>query len=175
MTLPENWKTEIARIVHWKQIAAEHDTQHALPWSLPKAGAQPDHIREAENKLGVIFSPDFKEFLALANGWNGFYVLIDLFGTQDFLSGRAGKVRDRTEVAEFVAQCGLSTMDVVPIGASDAELDVFLLVSQASTVLPGTVLWWANEEIDRYPTFREFLGAMVNYNAQIANKLVRRK
>jgi hypothetical protein len=174
MTTPAEWKAEIARIVHWKQLAAEHDKRRALSWNLPKVGAKPDQIVQAEKKIGAPFSAEFKELLSLANGWKGFCVLTDLFGTEDFLNGRAEEVRERPELKDFVEHSTFAAADVVPIGGSDAELDVYLLISPRSTVMPNAVLWWANEEVDRYATFREFFAAMVNYNAQIANKLAQR-
>lgn len=174
MTTPTEWKTEITRIMHWKQIAAKHDKYHALSWNIPRVCAKPEEIVEAETRIGVPFSTQFKELLLLMNGWKGFYILIDLFGTEDFLAGRSTKIWERPEIKEYIIHSGFSTNDIIPIGASDAELDVFLLVSPRSTKGAGTVLWWAGEEIDRFPTFRDFFSAMVNYNAQVANKLGQR-
>jgi hypothetical protein len=174
MTTPTEWKTEIARIVHWKQIAAQHDKRRALPWSLPKLGAKPEQILQAEATAGAPFSAEFKELLLLANGWKGFYILIDLFGTEDFITGRSEEVNQRPEIRDYVVRSGFVASHVVPIGASNAELDVFLMVSPTSTTDPGAVLWWANEEIDRFATFRDFFAAMVNYNAQVANNLAQR-
>jgi hypothetical protein len=175
MTTPAEWKAEITRIIHWKQFAAQHDKRHALLWNLPKVGAGPDQIDLAEAKVGAPFSDEYKELLALANGWEGFFILTDLFGTEDFLNGRAEEVRNRPELKDFLERSVFTVADVVPIGASDKELDVYLLISPRSAVMPNAVLWWANEEVDRYPTFREFFAAMVNYNARIANKLAQQE
>lgn len=174
MTTPAEWKSEIARIVHWKQFAAEHDSNRAIPWNLPRVGANLDQIDLAETKVNMPFSAEYKQLLSLANGWKGFCIWTDLFGTEDFLSGRAEEVRNRPEVKDFLERSPFAAADVVPIGASDKELDVYLLVSPRSAVMPNAVVWWANEEVDRYATFREFFAAMVNYNARIANKLARR-
>lgn len=170
--MPDEWKTEIARIVHWKQVAAEHDKKKALPWHLPEVGASADALTRVEAKLGVALSDEYRSFLSLANGWKGFYVLVDLFGTDDFLSGRADELAQRPEIESYLEENGLVGKQVIPIGGSNLEIDAFLLVSPASAVLPGVVLWWAGEEIDRYKSFRDFFGAMVNYNAQIAQKMV---
>jgi len=171
---PDHWKTEIARIVHWKQIAAQHDKKQALPWHLPEVGAPKDAVARAESELSAPFSDEYRSFLSLANGWKGFYVLIDLFGTDDFLSGRADEVTQRPEIESYLSKNGLTRKHVIPIGASSLEIDAFLLVSPASAIFPGAILWWAGEEIDCYSSFREFLGAMVNYNALIAQKMVQR-
>src|SRR6266581_4706231 len=154
MTLAD-WRAEISRIVHWKQISAEHDKLKALPWHLPKAGASEEQIARAESFLGTKFSPELKEFLTFANGWEGFHVLIDLFGTNDFLSGRAHQVLRRPELAEFIVNQGWSPGEATPIGASNFDLDVFLHISPDSSVLPGGVVWFASEEVDRYNAFHE--------------------
>lgn len=169
--MPNDWKAEIARIVHWKQVAAEHDKNHVLPWHLPRVGASPDRIADAEAATGVRFSPEFKEFLAHADGWPGFYVLTDLFGTQDFQSGRAKAAAQRPELQEFLRGQGVGNTEAVVIGGSDLDLDVFIHFAPDSGLLPGGVLWFAAEEIDRYPTFSAFFSAMVNYNARIAQKM----
>ena len=166
-----DWKIEIARIAYWKQVAADHDTKKALPWHLPRVGAKPKSILLAENAVGISFPQQFKEFLGYADGWQGFHVLTDLFGTNDFLEGRSKSVRQRPELASFLEARDLSETEVVPIGASDFDLDVFLLFSNDSKMLPGGVLWFANEEVDRYGSFADFFSAMVNYNAKIAQKL----
>lgn len=169
-----DWKAEITRVVYWKQIAAEHDTNKALRWHLPKLGATAEEISRAERASGRVFSSEFREFLSHANGWPGFYVLVDLFGTADFVNGRALKVLERPELASFIRESGWRIEDVAPIGASELDVDVFLHISPASTALPGGVVWFAHEEIDRYATFHEFFAAMVNYNARIAGKLSQR-
>jgi SMI1/KNR4 family protein SUKH-1 len=174
MTLAD-WKAEISRIVHWKQISAENDKLKALPWHLPKVGASEEDVAHAEAFMGTKFSSELKEFLTLANGWKGFHVLTDLFGTDDFLSGRAHEVLRRPELAEFITAQGWSRGEATPIGASDLDLDVFLHISPESSVLPGGVVWFASEEVDRYLTFHDFLSAMVNYNARVANKLAQRR
>lgn len=166
-----DWKAEIARTWHWKQIAAAHDKAGALPCKLPRVGARPEEIASAEHAVGRVFPAEFKEFISLANGWQGFYVLTDLFGTPDFMNGRSQKALERPEVSEFVLENGWKLEEVVAIGASDLDVDVFLLITEEAGNLPGGVVWLAGEEVDRYPTFHEFFGSMVNYNARIANKL----
>jgi hypothetical protein len=157
--------------VYWKQCAAEHDKGKALPWHLPRVGAKPQSIAAAEHAVGVSFPAQFKEFLSYADGWEGFYVFTDLFGTKEFLEGKPKKVLQRPELLAFLRTKKLNEREVVPIGASEIDLDVFLLFSATSEMFPGGVLWFASEEVDRYSSFSEFFSAMVNYNARIANKM----
>jgi hypothetical protein len=169
-----NWKAEISRIVHWKQVAAEHDRNKALPWYLPRVAAKREDILSVESKLGVKFPDEFAEFLELANGWQGFHVLTDLFGLQELNDGKSQLVLQRPELRELLRVAGINEQHAIVIGASDLDLDVFVLVSSDSLVLPGGVIWFASEEVDRYETFADFFSAMVNYNARIAQKMVER-
>lgn len=166
-----DWKAEIARIVYWKQAAAEHDYANALPWKLPRVGATSQAIAEAERALGHKLPRQFREFLALADGWQGFYVSTDLFGTPELIAHRWQNAMERPELQEFMSRNSLQPMDVTAIGASDLDLDVFLLVNDDAETLPGAVLWFAGQEVDRYASFSDFFAAMVNYNARIASRL----
>lgn len=171
--MTNDWKVEISRIVYWKQIAADHDKQKLLPWHFPRVGATPENIAMAEQVVGTKFSQQFKDFLSCADGWQGFYILTNLFGTKEFLEGKSKAVLKRPELATFLEANHLQESEVVPIGASDFELDVFLNFSQDSKLLPGGILWFANEEVERFESFAEFLSAMVNYNAKIAQKMAK--
>ena len=166
-----DWKEEISRVVYWKQIAADHDKMKALSWHLPNVGARPENIALAQKGVGTEFSEEFKEFLIYADGWQGFHISTDLFGTKEFLEGRSKFICQRPELMAFLKANNLSETDVVPIGASDLDLDIFLHFSPNSTTLPGGVLWFANEEVDRYGSFAEFFSSMVNYNARVAQKM----
>lgn len=72
---------------------------------------------------------------------------------------------------QYIASLGLQEEVVIPIGSSKADMDVFILVSERSSKNAGEVLWLAGSEVERYPDFREFFEAMVNYNAELAQRL----
>jgi hypothetical protein len=165
-----DWKAEIVRLVQCKQLIHERDNQGALPWHLPAVAASADRIAAAEQGARSLFPASYRDFLAHANGWKGFYLLVDLFGTGDLIAGGSQRVLARPEVSAFVEAQGLNGQ-VTAIGASDHETDVFLLVAPSAATLPGGVIWWAGEEIDRFEDFFAFFTAMVAYNARIAEKL----
>ena len=121
--------------------------------------------------MGRSFPAAYREFLSLADGWKGFIVSTDLFGTEDFLNGRALEVRNRPDVREYIHTLGLQEEAVIPIGASGTDMDVFILVLEDTPSDAGEVLWLAGSEVERYQDFREFFEAMVNYNAELAQKL----
>lgn len=60
--------------------------------------------------------------------------------------------------------------EVIAIGASDFEVNVYLLVLDAATQRPGGIAWFDHEEVDRYESFGDFPAAMVDYSARIAEK-----
>jgi hypothetical protein len=169
--MPIDFKVEIARIAYWKQFATDYDKLGAYPRHSPRFGARPDQILAAQEIIGFEFPADYAEFLSLANGWKAFCVLTDLFGTDDFSVGRHVAEMERPELRLFTEKIGLASDTFVVIGASDFDLDVFLLFAPQSKLLPGGVLWFASEEIERYPSFSEFFSAMVNYNARVAQRL----
>lgn len=96
-----DWKADIARVVYWKQVAAEHDRANALPWKLPRVGATLQAIDAAERMLGRRLPIQFREFLAFADGWQGLHVATDLFGTPDFVGRRDQEVMRRPEVSKL--------------------------------------------------------------------------
>lgn len=166
-----DWKAEISRIVYWKQIIADNDKLHAYPWHLPRVGATADVIARAESAAGAQFSPQFEELLRHADGWPGFFITVDLFGTKEFLDGRHKRVLERPELLAFLDGLGLKEDEAIPIGATDYDLDVFLHISPRSKMLPGGVIWFANEEVERFGSVAEFFSSMVNHNAAIADRL----
>ena len=168
----EDWKLAVSRIAYWRQIAHDHDNLGAFPWHLPHVAADKSQIAEAEKAAGFDFPSEFRTLLSVINGWRGFYMGVDLFGTDDFISGRSSEVKRQDEISDFIRDAGFQGDDVIVIGASEEEIDTFILVSESNASLPGGVLWWAGDEIDRFAGCKAFFEAMVNYNAHIANKLV---
>lgn len=165
-----NWKAEIARIAYWKQVAAENDRDKALPWHLPRVGASRELISRAERALGIQFPGDYVEFLAHANGWAAFHVLTDLFSIDELVSRKRQSLSG--ELTGFLRTHGVVDGAFAVIGGSDADLDVFVLFSEASAFLPCGVLWFAADEVERYKSFSDFFSAMANYNAVIAQQLL---
>jgi cell wall assembly regulator SMI1 len=167
----DDMKAEIARIAYWKQVTAEHDKAKALPWHLPRIPAKPEEIDRAERALGQALPAEYREFLSLANGWEGFHVFTDLFGTVELMQQGHRAINERTELQEFLAASGWLSSEVLVIGASSLELDVFLIILDRAKTLPGGVVWFAQEEVDRFGSFGEFLSAMVGYSAQVAENM----
>jgi hypothetical protein len=171
MQIKHDWKAEIVRNVYWKQLIAERNQE--FPWHLPRVAAKSNSIEAAQNASGIEFSDPYRDFLAHADGWLGFYTWVDLFGTPEFSSGLSRNVLQRPSLLQLLPGCGLASQEVAAIGASDSVNDVFILVSMNSRTLPGGVVWFGDAEVERYETFVEFFGSMVNINAHLAEQLKR--
>jgi cell wall assembly regulator SMI1 len=158
-------------MAYWKQLATEHDKRHILPWHLPRVAAVDQAIVSAEKFSAFKFPEDYRNFLKYADGWLGFHISTDLFGTEEFLSGKAKRVLDRREINEYMRETGFVPSDYIPIGSSDVGLEVFLLISPNANKVPGGVIWFVSDEIERFQSFGEFFSSMVDYNVRIANKM----
>ena len=171
-----DWKSEIVRNCYWKQIA--HDADGALTWRVPKVAAKSEAITAAEHVLGFGFPGDYRDFLRHADGWPWFLNETDLFGTPDFLSGRAARFLQRPGLVGAMAKLGFQPREYIPIGAGDPEVDqeVFLLVRPGASILPGGVVWFDPEcvdgVLDKYASFEEFFVSVIGYNEIIAKKAV---
>lgn len=134
-------------MVQVKQAIAEADAKHGWQYQLPKVAATGEALREVEE--------------------------IDLFGVED-LTGSSAMVaaRQLTEALEPVAleEAGLLWAQLVPIGASGLDRDLFLMQIVEGVQVPP-VVWFSGGEIDRYQTFRDFVLAMIEYNAEDLKEL----
>jgi hypothetical protein len=164
-----HWPLAIVRICQWKEIAAEKAPDVFSPWSLPKLAAKPEAIAAAEAVVGFKFPEAYRGFLRHANGWDGAYVALNLFGTPDFLSGRAAEVLKRPGLVELLAKMGFAIGQYLVLGAGDPkyEADVILLIRPDNHLLPGGIVWINAEDISdshQFASFEDFFLALVDYN-----------
>jgi hypothetical protein len=164
-----DWPSEIVRGVLIQQRIEALDQARLWRRYLPEVAATEVELRQAEQRLGHPIEPQYRAFLAHANGWRWFYQAVDLFGTQQLLGASpmefARLQLGAVEGADFVAAVGMSKTDVLPIGASGHQGDLFLL-AQPWSHHPGTVSWYTGQLIERYPNFDEFFLAMLDYNRE---------
>lgn len=166
-----DWKSAIVKVAYWKQIAHDHDKTGAIPWHLPKKGALDSKILQVESTCSLVLPDSYKEFLSFANGWCGFYISTDLYGTEELRSERAREVLKRPELSEFLASLDIDIDNCICIGASEFDVDVFVMISASSRAYAGHVFWWAGEEVDRFSDFAEFFDSMISYNERIASRM----
>jgi hypothetical protein len=161
-----DWRPEIVRLVGIKQAIDDADTAGLWEYHLPKVGASDEDLEATEQHLGIRLDPDYRAFLGYANGWPSFIQSVDLFGTDDLRGGPrfdlANQMLDAVEPVVF-EQSRLERGAVLPIAASTVELDMFVMPVVDDQQVPP-VVWLAGYEIDRFPTFDDYVLAMIEYN-----------
>jgi len=161
-----DWKQRIVDLVLVKQKLAEVDTRGLWEHRLPAVAATEAKLRTVEAHIGEALDPSYRAFLLHADGWPAFYQTIDLFGSDDLMGGprfeHAVEMLNYVEDEVFIVS-GLVRGDLLPIAASQADLDLFV-IARGSATRPGVVVWLAGYEIDRFPSFDEYMLAMVDYN-----------
>lgn len=161
---------EILKMLQWKKIVSDAAKYNEYTWILPNEAAKRSQVRLAEEIVGFDFPPEYVDFLLIADGWTEFGVLTDLYGTKDFIEGRHISVLQSPELKEFVEELGLLHHDVTVVGSNAFDLNVFLLVSKRSPVLPGGVIWFDSGEVDRFVDFGQYFGSMTLYCEQSARR-----
>jgi len=158
-----------------KQRLQEVDEECLWPWHFPEVAATEEQLRSVETYLGHDLDVRYRLFLMHANGWQSFYHDVDLFGTEDLLGNlkmsRACKLLDA--IGDIPGKdYTLFRREVLPIAVSENDIDLFVIVLPPSP-LAGTILWLAGYEVDRFPNFDEYFLAMVDYNREEIQDLVR--
>lgn len=164
-----DWKAEIVRLATIKQDIAAADQRNALPWALPNVAATEADLEQAERVIGRSLPNGYRTFLSYANGWTGFCVLTDLFGTKDLVSERAQTAQARPDLFAFCKSNNLNVADCLVIGESPNDLNLFVIFQDQ----PEAVVWICVEEVDRYEKFQDFFIAMIAYNEQVLKRLTR--
>jgi hypothetical protein len=166
-----DWKLAIVTNFWQRQQAEIWWSGHVFPMGAPKVRASDEAIAQAERAANVKFPEDYKDFLRHADGWPGFCEDMDLFATADFLSGDATRQLARHPSAvQFMNGLGFTPSDYVAVGGARQGLDVFLLTAADSSKSPGEVIWYDDEQRDRWPSFSEFFSSMIAFNELLAQK-----
>ncbi|MDQ6798295.1 MAG: SMI1/KNR4 family protein [Actinomycetota bacterium] len=161
-----NWKQVIVDLVLLKQKLAEVDTEGLWEYHLPAVAATEAELAVVEAHIGESLDPSHRAFLLHADGWPAVHQTVDLFGSADLRGGprfvHATKMLGYID--DEVLEAGdLRRADLLPIAASPVDLNVFV-ITRRSAATPGVVVWFAGAEIDRFPTFDEYMLATLDYN-----------
>ena len=167
------WREAIAELIRLHQHIRDMDAENIWANELPRIPATAEDIHQAEQRLGIELDERFRDFLSVANGWRAFYQWVDLFGTDDLIGEpmrRAEMRLDELARAGVLSQSGVSREDVLPIamtregqGATTPDLFGIVLPTHQGA---GTVVWFSDEEVDRFSSFDEFYLAMLDYNRE---------
>jgi len=171
----DSWKDNIVTMIYVKQELMKQDVNGIWPHYFPEVAANDEDIRQAETSLGFEIDQCYSEFLKTANGWKGFFQTVDLFGTNELSNPTI--MQYVFSLLNAVEECvvestGFSREELLPFAATRFDKDLFVITGQSSHK-PGTVIWLAGEEIDRYSSFEEFFLAMIDYNRLLIQNMQR--
>ena len=171
-----DWEAEIetAALVHSR--IEELDSRRLWQRHLPNVGAKPHEIAAAEASIGFGLDRNYRSFLEKADGWSCFYQYVDLLGTSalrgeppmDVVRRQLGAIGPDA----FRDLVGTDVSDVLPIGGSSVQRDMFFLV-RPSVPGSGNIVWLSGGVVDRFSTFTEFFLSMVDYNRHEVDDLLR--
>lgn len=160
------WKKRIAIAYLIKRKINEIDGGRL--WSLhhPELAASEEQLLAVEYHLGYPLAADYRRFLECANGWQEFYLNVDLFGVDDFQG--SPRMSMATELLEWlVADSPVSASpfhaELLPIGLSQEDNTIFCIATPLHPQ-PGQVLWYSGKLIDTFPNFQDFFLTMCDYS-----------
>lgn len=169
----EEWKKQIAIAFLVKQKIHELDGG-LWPFHYPELAASDEQILMIETQLGYQLPAEYRRFLRCSNGWQGFYLNVDLFGIDDLLGSprmdRATEILDWL-VADTSVSATSSKSELLPIGLSQEDNTLFCLATPLHSH-PGQVIWYSGKLIDSFPDFCEFFLAMCDYSRLEVQRLV---
>lgn len=161
------WKDRIAVMYLVKEKIQSLDRSGIWQYYYPEVAATKEELANAETHLGYELDKYYKDFLMCANGWKCFIQSVNLFGTYDLmgsdLMNQALKTLDVMDDAYPLKYTGFSKEDFLPIAATFEDKDLHVITRTTSSN-PGVVIWFAGQEIERYPNFEEYFLAMIDYN-----------
>lgn len=171
--MSEAWQNKIVTMIYVKEELMKQDTNKILPHFFPEVAADEVDLINAEINLGYAIDSQYADFLRAANGWKGFYHTVDLFGTEELSNPHI--MQYIFSLLDAVEDCviessGFQREDLLPIAATRFDKDLFVITKQTASK-PGIIIWFAGEEVDRYPNFEEFFLAMIDYNRLTIQKL----
>ena len=154
-----DWEQRIVELVQVKQKLAELDTKGLWEFRLPAAAATEPKLLAAEAHVGEPLDPIYRMFLLHADGWPAIYQTVDLLGSADLTGSERGRHAD--EMLSYVEDValtagGLRRDELLHIAVSSFDLDLFVMTRRFASQ-PGTVIWLAGSEVDRFPNFDELL------------------
>ena len=170
--MSDEWKNRIAIAYMVKQKINEVDADNLWSFQYPELAASEVELTEAESAINHRLSPEFRQFLACANGWNQFFQRVDLFGTHD-LRG-SSRMQRALEIVQWLIEDGSwegTSDELLPIAVSNDDNTLFCLTTAANSQ-KGRVLWFSGKLIESFANFTEFFLAMCDYNRLEVQNLI---
>lgn len=160
------WKDRIAVMFLVQEEIQWLDKSGIWEYYYPELAATTKQLDSVEAYLGHCLDKEYRDFLMCSNGWKCFVQNINLFGTDDFmgsdLMNYALQMLDVMDDAYPLKYTGFSKEELLPIAATFEDKDLHV-ITRATSHQPGVVIWFAGQEIERYPSFEEYFLAMTDY------------
>lgn len=158
------WKKLIVILVHIRSQLMEADKERLWEYHLPCLATTEDEIGKIQEKMHICLSEEYKMFLLCANGWPCFYQMVDLFGTNELISG---KMSHAWKMLSYECENNKELLEMknylLPVAASRTDMDLFVMVLKKGKQF-GEIIWLAGGVIDRFETFTDFFKSMIEYN-----------
>ncbi|MEV6235916.1 SMI1/KNR4 family protein [Lentzea sp. NPDC051838] len=162
-----DWEALIGHSVLLRQQLTRLDPELS-PYTVPGEGATEEQLRLAESRIGCPLDPLYRDFTRRANGWKSFFTYAHLLGTEQLGQGelwQKGNELLGLHYSEGPPRDGFPPpSEVTVIGVGTEVTDLFVMWRTGPVLNGGhQVSWLAGEEVDRYPTFRDFLLSVNQY------------
>ncbi|MFE5286811.1 SMI1/KNR4 family protein [Nocardia sp. NPDC056611] len=165
-----NWTALVGSLYSAQYTAAERLAEPGLSMP-PNPPASVEAVAAAEQRLGVWFDAEFRQFLLTCDGWSR-YGTVQLFGVGDFAAGE--KWRRDSACAQRYFDTGASGTLIVPegyrlvlVGKTLAAQRFIVMLFPTGPGIGPAACWDCMAGIDlRYPSFgvwAEFEASAISY------------
>jgi hypothetical protein len=167
-----DWPTEIAKALLVQEVVKNADRFGVFRYGLPGVAVEEERLLEVEHELGHRLDEHYRRFLCFADGWQGFYQSVDLFGTSDLVASdrieRAAMLLRSIDKVAFEA-AGVMRDSLFPVSVAMNDVDVFVICRDGNT--KGQLIWFAGQEVERFANFDQYFLAMIDYNRRVYQQL----
>lgn len=161
------WRELVARAERVNLAIRDADVNHLWFYGGPSSGADDAALAAMEAAIGSPLDPDYRQFLMISNGWEGFYGDVDLFSCADYPSSARLEHSWMMIGAAEEGSGGLISFDRrdwIPIGVSREEVDIFMLRLPAGRRSNVAVVWMTGGDVEEYDSVAGFFEAMIGYS-----------
>lgn len=166
-----DWDEYIINLSSLKRKLFNLDKEKIWENDPPNIAAEASVLKSLEKKWGYPLNSKYKDFLLTSNGWDSFFVGMDLFGTSELFSGNKRLIAE--ELLDFLEPNILNDMkaarhELYPIAV--AEQSISMLVASQSD---ERIFWVSGYVIEEYKDFEEmFLLVLEHHLDEVKDLLI---
>ncbi|MEH3077134.1 MAG: hypothetical protein PGN11_10720 [Quadrisphaera sp.] len=162
--MTDHWGTSIGLLIHIKTQILHADPDDIYGSEPPHLGASDADLDLAELRLSEKIDPQHRQLLQHADGWPRFFISNYLLTSQQLSDPLViAQTRKSNELAIEHLDIDLDDWGLI---AKDFEGRSTMLIGRTSRPFAGQVLWLDGEEIDRFPTVRDWFESMIAYHRE---------